>query len=284
MGYKKTYKHKIERVFIFLGISFLLIALARPQSLKKNQNRERYGVDILLSLDVSGSMESIDFKPNRLEAAKKVIQNFITKRSDDRIGLVIFSGTAYTKIPLTLDYQVIKKTVEQVSTNDVNKEGTAIGMGIAVALNRLNKRETKTKIIILVTDGDNNTGMITPETAMELAKEMKVKIYTVGVGSDQTVIPVQNAFGGISYQRIQGGLNEELLKKTASLTGGKYYRAVDEAKLKEIFDEIDRLERSKIEVKDFFNFEEHFYKWIWAGLIFLILGILLKELIFIKIP
>ena len=190
-GMKKTVKHKIGKYLIASGVIILVIAMARPQMPEPKGFTEQKGIDIALLLDVSGSMQSVDFEPNRLEVARKTIEDFVGGRAHDRISLIVFAGTAYTKIPLTLDHNVVRESLDEVSSQSVNEDGTAIGMAISVGLNRLKKSDAASKIMILVTDGDNNAGSINPETASELAKEMGIKIYTVGVGTDKTIIPVQ---------------------------------------------------------------------------------------------
>lgn len=280
---RPTRKHYFEKIAFLLGLSLIIAGLARPQSADKNQNLSKFGIDMVIVLDVSGTMKSVDFKPNRLEVAKKVIQEFVRKRITDRIGLVIFAGTAYTKIPLTVDYMILENSLTKISTEDVNKDGTAIGVGISVALNRLKQSDTKTKIIILATDGDNNAGTISPETSAQLAKDLQIKIYTIGVGSNRTIIPVESLFG-TSYQQVKGGINEDLLKFIAAETGAKYFRAWDENDLKQIFTTIDQLEKTRFEMKNLQQYNELFHLFVIAGLCLMLLGFLLKELLYIKIP
>ena len=283
-GKKAGIKVYIGKYFIAIAIILLIIAMARPRVLKEPEKTKEKGIDIIISLDVSGSMKSIDFKPNRLEASKKVIADFIDNRKNDRIGLVIFSNDAYTKIPLTLDYQVLKETVFNVSDRDMRKDGTAIGMGISVGLNRIKKSEAKSKVIILVTDGDNNSGTIEPEVAAELAKNLGVKVYTIGVGSDQNIMEQDSFFGGKRKVASPSTLNEPLLKSIASKSGGKYFRAKENKSLEKIFENINTLEKSKIEKKTFKNYRELFTIFIKIALILLLIGIALEEFFFIKIP
>jgi Ca-activated chloride channel family protein len=216
-GLKKTFKHKIGRYLITAGLIMATIALARPQLTQEALPINQRGIDIAMVLDVSGTMQSVDITPNRLEAAKKTIQDFIQQRPSDRISLIIFGGTAYTKIPLTLDHNILRESLDEVNFKSVNEEGTAIGMAISVGLNRLKKSDAASKVMILLTDGDNNVGSINPDTAAELSKEMGVKIYTIGVGTDKTMYPVKS-FGRTVYQQGEGDLNEELLKKIAETT------------------------------------------------------------------
>ena len=237
-GMKKTVRHLVGKILICLSIVLLTTALARPQRLDENAPVNGHGIDIAMVLDVSGSMQSVDFKPNRLTVAVNTIDSFINDRPQDRIAFIIFAGTAYTRIPLTLDHDIIRQSLNEVGTESVNEDGTAIGMAISVGLNRLKKSDAASRIMVLVTDGDNNAGAINPATASDLAKEMGVKIYTIGVGTDQTIIPVK-IFGQTRYQQAEGGLNEKLLEDIAQTTGGQYYRAKDAAGLNQIFDNIN---------------------------------------------
>ena len=223
---KRSLKSKIGKWLIFTAVIFFIIALARPQSVKNFNLSKKKGIDIALALDVSQSMMQEDFAPNRLEAGKEVINKFIDGRKNDRIGFVIFSGTAYTKIPLTNDYEAVKQIIKTVSYRDVSSNGTAIGMGIAVSVNRLKNSNAKSKVIILVTDGANNAGNIAPETAANLSKELGIKIYTIGVGSDTEA--VRDFWGNVTYQKRTDGPDEAILQKIAVNTGGRYFRATDE--------------------------------------------------------
>lgn len=282
-GLKKTVKHKIGKYFIALGLIIAVIAMARPQLTQETGLIDQNGIDIAMVLDVSGSMESVDFKPNRLEVARKTIEDFIQERPQDRISLIIFGGTAYTKVPLTLDHNILRESLDGVTPKSVNQDGTAIGMAISVGLNRLKKSEAASKIMILVTDGDNNAGAINPDTASELAKELGVRIYTIGVGTDKTIIPVQS-FGKTLYQQYQGGLNEELLKKIAETTDGQYYRARDSKALSQIFSNINELEKSKFEQDNFKQYTELAFILIKIALVLLLVGIFLDRFYFIHIP
>lgn len=273
-GAKKSIRYKFGKYFILVGIILLIIGLARPQMVDTKEKSEKNGVDIMVSLDVSQTMQINDFQPSRLEAAKSVIKKFVDMRKDDRIGLVIFSGTSYTKIPLTIDYNIIKETVSTVSLEDVSKDGTAIGMGIATAVNRLKNSEAKSKVIILLTDGDNNTGIISPETAANLAKDSGIKIYTIGVGSNRVYMGTN----------LSGDLNEDLLKSMAQETGGTYFRADSENALKDIFDKINSLEKTKINTNNYYSYTELFYNLVIVGLLLVALGLLWEEFLFVRIP
>ncbi|MBP7176785.1 MAG: VWA domain-containing protein [Thermoclostridium sp.] len=282
-GMKKSIWHLIGKVMICLGLISLATAMARPQRLDEDAPISEQGIDIAMVLDVSGSMESVDFKPNRLAVAVDTINSFIEDRPQDRISFIIFAGTAYTRIPLTLDHELIRQSLGEVSTESVNQDGTAIGMAISVGLNRLKKSDAASRIMVLVTDGDNNAGAINPTTASELAKDMGVKIYTIGVGTDQTIIPV-NYFGQIRYQQAEGGLNEELLQEISNTTGGQYYRAKDAESLNQIFDNINQLEKSEFDRDNFRQYTELAFDLIKVALFLLLLGIFFDRFYFVQIP
>lgn len=282
-GLRETIKHKLGRYLITLALVLLIAALARPQFVEQNIRINQEGIDIALVLDVSSSMLSVDIEPTRLEAAKETLDNFIQKRVNDRLALIIYAGTAYTRIPLTLDKNIISESLKDVDINSVNQDGTAIGMGISTALNRLKKSDAESKIIVLLTDGVNNTGAIDPQTAATLARDMGIKIYTIGVGTDETVIPVQ-FFGQTRYQRYEGGLDEKLLKEIADTTGAKYYRAAEKKVLSDIFKEIDHLEKSVFERDNFQQYSELAFIFIKFALPILLAGFFLEKYYFIRIP
>ena len=282
-GMKKTIKHRIGKFVITAAVVLLIIALARPQVLEGNLPVHEKGIDIAVVLDVSGSMQSVDFEPNRLAVALETIDKFVQQRPQDRISLIIFAGTAYTKIPLTLDHNIIRESLKEVSTESVNEDGTAIGMAISVGINRLKKSDAVSKIMLLVTDGDNNAGAISPEAASELAKELGIKIYTIGVGTDKTIIPVK-VFGQTRYQQMEGGLNEELLQAIADTTEGQYYRAKDSKTLDAIFNNINRLEKTEFEQDHFRQYTDFAFIFIKIGLAMLLAGIFLDRYYFVQIP
>lgn len=282
-GMGKTFKHRIGDVITALAMVCFIIALARPQLPAEVSPVRGEGIDIVMVLDVSGSMASIDFEPNRLEVARATTSDFIDGRYDDRIGLVIFGGTAYTRMPLTLDHEVVQQSLAQVNTDSVSEEGTAIGMAVSVAVNRLKKSESDSKVMILVTDGDNNAGAINPETASRLAADLGIRIYTVGVGSDETIIPY-TYFGRTQYQTYETGLNEALLTYIADTTGGQYFRAEDENSLASIFEEINGLERTEFERDAFRLYDEWAFGFIVAGLLLFLFGIFFKRYYYIQIP
>lgn len=266
-----------------LTIVFIIFVLARPQSTSSGENVSTEGIDIILATDISGSMLAEDFRPNRIEAAKKVAMDFIDGRPNDRIGLVIFSGESFTQCPLTLDHAVVKNLLTEVKSGMI-EDGTAIGMGLATAVSRLKESKAKSKVIILLTDGINNRGFIDPLTAAGIAEEYGIRVYTIGVGTiGMAPYPVQTPFG-VQYQNVPVEIDEQLLQNIATQTGGKYFRATDNRKLKEIYNEIDRLEKTKIEVTQFRRRSEKFYAAAGIGAILLLLEILLGNTLFKKIP
>ncbi|MDF2433527.1 MAG: Ca-activated chloride channel, partial [Mucilaginibacter sp.] len=262
-----------------LAIAALIIALARPQSSLSWQNTTTEGIDIIIASDISGSMLAEDFQPNRLEAGKNIAIDFIKNRPDDRIGLVIFSGEAFTQCPLTIDHDVLTNLFQDVK-NGMIDDGTAIGMGLATAVNRLKDSETKSKVVILLTDGSNNMGSIPPVTAAEIAKQFNVRVYTVGIGTKgYAPYPVQTPFG-IQYQQIPVDVDEGTLTKIADITGGKYFRATDNRTLKNIYNQIDKLEKAKIDVTQFHKKSECFLPFALIALFFLLTELVLKNTLF----
>jgi Ca-activated chloride channel family protein len=240
-----------------IAITLLIIVLARPQKTDKYQDVTTEGIDIVLTQDISGSMLSRDFKPDRLEAAKNIATEFISGRPYDRIGLVVFSGVSFTQCPLTTDHAVLINLLREIQSGMI-EDGTAIGMGLATAVNRIKDSQAKSKVIILLTDGVNNRGEIAPETAAEIAKTFGIRVYTIGVGTQgMAPYPVQTPFG-IQYQDIPVEIDEAILQKIAETTGGKYFRATDNDSLEKIYKEIDKLEKSKIDVKQLIRKEEKY--------------------------
>ena len=263
-----------------LAISLLIIAFARPQSTSSWQNATTEGIDIILAMDISGSMLAQDLTPNRLEASKKVAMDFISGRPNDRIGLVIFSGESFTQCPLTTDHKVLKGLFNDVKSGMID-DGTAIGMGLATSINRLKDSKTKSKVIILLTDGVNNQGSIAPMTAAEIAQEFKMRVYTIGVGTKgYAPYPFNTPFGNIVYQDVEVKIDEKTLQDIANATNGKYFRATSNKALQEIYKEIDKLERSKIEIKEFHKKKEEFLPFASLAMIFLILSFILNNTLF----
>lgn len=267
-----TFRHYLQHLlfaFRMLVIAFLVIVLARPQSHDQWEEVITEGIDIMISLDISTSMLAEDFKPNRLEAAKDIATEFISGRRNDRIGLVIFSGESFTQCPLTTDHAVLINLLREVEIGMI-EDGTAIGMGIATAVNRLRNSESQSKIIILLTDGVNNRGAIDPITAANIAETFDIRVYTVGVGSrGPAPYPVQTP-RGVQYQNIEADIDEDVLMEIADITGGRYFRAEDENKLLEIYSEIEQLERSMIDVRQFSASREEYRAFaLVAGLLLL---------------
>jgi Ca-activated chloride channel homolog len=279
----KTTLRQAPFVLRLLAISALIIALARPQTRNDEQLINGEGIDIVLCLDISGSMLAQDFQPNRMEAAKNVASEFIDHRPTDRIGIVIFSGESFTMCPLTTDRTVLKTQLYNVQSG-LLEDGTAIGSGLATGVDRLRSSPSKSKVIILLTDGENNGGLIDPNTAMEIAKAEKVKVYTVGMGTEgYAPVPVQTA-GGVVMQREKVNIDEKLLTQIAKETGGRYYRARDNESLKNIYTEIDQLEKSKIETQSIRRFSEQYFPFAMAAAALLLLEILLRFTLFRKFP
>ena len=270
-------------VFRLLAIVFLVFALARPQSNNSWQTYNSEGIDIVLALDISSSMLARDFKPDRLEAAKEVATKFILERPQDRIGLVVFSGESFTQSPLTTDQAVLVNVMKDIHSGMI-EDGTAIGLGLANAVNRLKESKAKSKVIILLTDGVNNRGAITPMTAAELAKTFGMRVYTIGVGSMGTApYPIQTPFG-VQYQQIPVEIDEGILEQIATMTGGKYFRATNNEKLTQIYQEIDQLEKNKIEVKHFSKKDEQYLYFALIGVLLLILEAVGRYTLLRKIP
>lgn len=263
----RALRHLSEALRI-LAIVFLILAIARPRTLLEEANVQSEGIDIVIALDISTSMLAEDLQPNRLEAAKEVAEDFILGRTSDRIGLVMFAGEAFTWAPLTLDYQVVSELMSKVQAGTV-ADGTAIGKAIATGTNRLRHGGGKSKVLILLTDGVNNVDQPDPLTAAGAAAGLGVKIYTIGVGTQGTArAPVQTP-AGVRYRRVQVEIDEDLLTKIAETTGGRYFRATSTEALREIYNRIDELERTKVEVEHIRHWRERFY--IFAALAFLLL-------------
>ena len=275
----KVYGRHILFVMQMAALALLIVAMARPQSTSSNQTSNIEGIDIILAQDISGSMLARDLKPDRLEASKKVAQDFVEGRPGDRMGLVVFAGESFTQVPLTTDHGVMLNMLKELKSGMVD-DGTAIGDGLATAINRLKDSDAVSKVIILLTDGMNNAGSVDPYTAAEMAKLFGIRVYTIGVGSYGTApFPVQTMFG-VQYQQMKVEIDEKLLQTIADNSGGKYYRATSNQKLDEIYDEIDKLERSKIEVTEFRQFHEEFYPLVAWALALLLLEFILRMTVF----
>jgi Ca-activated chloride channel family protein len=275
MPLKVKYKGVLN-ILRLLSFLFLTIALARPQNSKVNESINSEGLDIVMSMDISGSMLAQDFKPNRIEAAKKVAQEFIENRPTDRIGLVIFSGESFTQCPLTTDQNVLKEQLLNVKSG-LLEDGTAIGMGLATAVERLRNSKTKTKVIILLTDGVNNSGLIDPITALEIAKAYKIRVYTIGVGSEGSApYPVKDQFGQTSIQQMPVQIDEALMQRISRETGGKYFRATNNNSLNRIYNDIDKLEKTKIEINSYKRYSELFFPYAFLALFCIMLELVLR--------
>jgi len=282
----KSIKTKLRHIPFFLtciGIIFIIISLARPQSSSTRKEVQTEGIDIVLAMDVSTSMLAEDLKPNRIEAAKQTAMKFIDARISDRIGLVVFAGESFTQCPPTIDHSVLKNLLKSIKSGMI-EDGTAIGMGLATSVSRLKDSKAKSKVIILLTDGINNTGFISPQTAAEIAHTFNIKVYTIGVGTlGEAPYPFQTPFG-VQYQNIDVKIDEGILREIAGITGGKYFRATDTKSLERIYQEIDKMEKSKIDVAYFTKKTEEYLPYTLAGLIFIFLSIFLNYSVFRKLP
>ena len=266
------------------AFALLVVALARPQDVEQNVRTNAEGIDIMLAIDVSGSMLARDFKPDRITAAKEVAGSFIADRYGDRIGLVAFAGEAFTQSPLTTDQSTLQTLLARIRSGLI-EDGTAIGNGLATAINRLRESDAKSKVIILLTDGVNNRGEIAPVMAAEIAKEQGIRVYTIGVGSRGTApTPAIDMFGNMTFVQAKVEIDEKTLQEIADATGGRYFRATDNEKLRAIYDEINRLEKSKVEVADFTTYTEEYLRWVLAALALLAAEFLIRTLILKRIP
>lgn len=268
------------------AVALLIVALARPQSVDEGSTSNTEGIDIVLAIDISTSMLAQDLQPDRIQAAKQVAGNFITDRPGDRIGLVAFAGEAFTQSPLTTDQGTLQTLLGRLRSGVV-EDGTAIGNGLATAINRLRESEAKSKVIILLTDGVNNRGEIAPQTAAEIAKAQGIRVYTIGVGTEgMAPYPAVDIYGtptgGTVMAKVE--IDEKTLRSIAEQTGGQYFRATDKAKLKAIYDQINQLEKSKVEVTEHVTYHEQFLLWALAGLGLLVLEFLFSNLVLKRIP
>lgn len=291
-GLRSSWKVRLSAKLVFLRLAaylLIIIALARPQSPISDSKARFEGIDIVLAIDCSTSMLAEDFKAggkriNRLDVVKDVVKDFINGRKDDRIGIVAFSARPYTISPLTLDYGWLIQNLERVKAGMI-EDGTAIGSGIATSLNRLKDTKAKSKIVILLTDGRNNAGKISPLTAAQAAEALKIKVYTIGAGAKGLApYPAYDLFGNKVYQMVSVDIDEDTLQKIASLTNAKYYRATDTESLKKIYSEIDKLEKSPIEEKGYSQYNELFIYFLIPALIILLLEIILSNTLLRRIP
>ena len=290
-GMRKSWKYYLIHVpFILDMVAIILLSLilARPQTTDRWQDTEIEGIDIMLCVDVSTSMLAEDLKPNRIEAAKQVASEFINGRPNDNIGLTIFAGEAFTQCPMTVDHAVLLNMFQNVSSDIAAKgiieDGTAIGMGLANAISRLKDSQAKSKVIILLTDGSNNRGEVSPMTGAEMAKSFGIRVYTIGVGTNGTApYPVQGAFGK-QYINMAVEIDENVLRQIAQTANGQYYRATSNSKLREVYEEIDKLERTKLQVKEFSKNQEEYQPFALLLLLCVLLSIVLKQTVLRTIP
>lgn len=281
-SWKTNFRH-FPFILRLFSIAAIITALARPQIRNEEQNAEGEGVDIVLCIDVSGSMTAQDLKPNRLEAAKNVAIDFVNKRLTDRIGVVIFSGESFTQCPLTTDKRVLIAAIQSIR-NGLLEDGTAIGSGLGTSVDRLRNSRSISKVVILLTDGENNGGLIDPKTAKEIAKAFSIKVYTIGVGSEGYAPQPVSTPMGVVIQTGKVSIDEKLLKEIAFETGGKYFRAKDNDGLTNIYSEISNLEKSRIEVTVTTQITEKFFPFVLAALTFIFLELLLRFTLFKKFP
>lgn len=286
VGSKRSFKtilRHFQHILRLLTIASVIIALAGPQTISSNKQVNVEGIDIMLAIDISGSMLAEDLKPNRIEAAKNVASDFISNRPNDRIGLIAYSGVAFTQCPLTIDHIVLQSLLSKLRNNMV-ADGTAIGDGLGLAVERLRHSESVSKVVILLTDGINNMGFIDPSMAAQIASEFGIRIYTIGVGKKgKAPYPFRTPFG-IQYDYVDVEIDEVLLENIAEMSGGKYFRAVDNRSLQEIYEEIDALERTKIEVAYYTRHTEKFHLFILIAIGFLFIELLLKYRIVRMLP
>lgn len=278
----RTTLRPILYVLRCLALAALIVALARPRSSSEiTKTKTTEGIDIILSIDMSSSMLAKDLKPNRIEALKRVASHFIEQRASDRIGIVVYSGESYTKVPATTDKSVVLQALKDIKQGEID-DGTAIGMGLGTAINRLKDSKTKSKVIILMTDGVNNTGVIAPLSAAELAKEYGIRVYTIGIGTNgKALSPVAyNPDGSLQYDMVPVEIDERLLTQIAEATGGHYFRATDNQKLAQIYTEIDKLEKSKIEELKYYQHKENFRLWALLALVLLAAEFGLRHTVF----
>ena len=273
----RVYLRHVPFVLRILVMALMIAALARPQSTNHWENETVEGIDIMLVLDISGSMLAGDFSPNRIEASKEVATEFVSGRPNDRIGLVLFGGESFTQCPLTTDHAALINLLQEVNVGVIEDASTAIGLGLANAVKRLKDSQAKSRVVILVTDGVNNAGSVDPLTAAEIAKTFAVRVYTIGVGTRGTApYPFKDALGNIFYQQQEVHIDEDILRQISAMTHGAYFRATNNQKLKDIYHEIDQMEKTKIDVKQYSRKHEEYRRFALAALIFAVLELLLR--------
>ncbi len=280
----RYYLRHLPFVLRCAAVALMILALARPRTVEVDTNTSSEGIDIVLALDLSGSMLARDFKPDRLEAAKEMAGEFVSDRQGDRIGLVVFAGESYTQTPLTTDYATLQTALARLQSGII-EDGTAIGNGLATGINRLRESEAKSKVIILLTDGVNNRGEIAPLMAAQIAREQGIRVYTIGVGKrGEAPYPAYDPYGNITFVRQPVEIDEQTLTEMAEMTGGAYFRATDNEALRAIYQEINQLEKSKVEIFERTRYTEEFLPLLLLALLCLTLEIILKYLIFNRLP
>lgn len=280
----RYYLRHIPFVLLIIAIALLIIAAARPQSSESNSRSTTEGIDVVMALDISTSMLARDFQPDRFRAAKEISSRFMLDRPNDRIGLVVFAGEAFTQAPLTSDHRTLVNLLQQVEMGFI-ADGTAIGNGLATAVNRLRESTSPSKVVVLLTDGVNNSGQIDPTTAAELAKEFGIRVYTIGVGTEGVApYPAYNEWGDVVFQNAKVEIDEKLLTQISQSTGGKYFRAIDNNSLENIYEEINQLEKAKIEVENSTRYHEMFAPFLLGAIGALLLMMIFNLLILRKLP
>jgi len=284
VGSSRIWLRHLLFVFRLVVVGLIIIVLARPQSSNRWEQVTTEGIDVVMCMDVSGSMRAMDFRPNRLEASKNVGIEFVNARQNDRFGLVVFAGESFTQCPMTTDRAVVINFMKDIDFG-VIEDGTAIGMGLATAVNRIKESRAKSKVIILLTDGVNNRGDVGPVTAAEIAASFGIRVYTIGIGSQGTApVPVQDAFGRTVTRSMPVEIDEDVLKKIAETTDGSYFRATDNHKLREIYQQIDQMEKTRLDVKQFSKKKEESFPFLLAAMLILLFEIMLRYTIFRTIP
>ncbi len=283
----RSYKEYLRHLLFVLRLAVIgcvIIVLARPQTYDNWRTSNTEGVDIVIAIDISSSMLARDFQPDRIGAAKKVAASFVTGREYDNIGLVTFAAESFTAVPMTTDRKLLIDYIDNIEMG-LLRDGTAIGDGLATAINRIKEGKAKSKCIILLTDGVNNTGIVAPYTAAEIAKKNEIKIYAIGIGTNgMAPTPMQNMFGRIEYVPQKVVIDEDLLKRMAGITDGKYFRATDNTSLSKVFEEIDHLEKTQFDVKHFSHTEDNYLPWAWLALALFVVELLLRNTLLRSIP
>lgn len=284
---RRTYRYYLRHVPFVLRmcvVALLIFVMARPQSSETNTNVNAEGIDIIMALDISGSMLARDFQPDRITAAKEITSQFVLERLTDRIGLVVFAGEAFTQSPLTTDHVTLVNLLSEIQSGMI-EDGTAIGNGLATAVNRLKESDAPSKVIVLLTDGVNNSGQIDPLSAADIAVEYGLRVYTIGVGSEGVApYPAYDQWGNLTYQMGKVEIDEKLMTEIADKTGGKYFRATDNTKLAAIYAEINKLEKAKVEVENFTKYSEVYHPFLLLAIGLLLLEVLCRYIIFRQIP